>query len=351
MDHLAAGVLVLALAREGDREHVALGARLHQVDARVLHRDLRAEVAVHPFHGRVAIYERALGHQVEDVGRPVLDGRVAAASVLLDDDLDHRGVERIGRVDGGRAALDVVHERALVADDQRALELTHVLRVDAEVGLQRDLHAHALRHVDERPTRPDRAVQSRELVVRGRDDRAEVLLEELGVIAQRGVRVGEDDALLGELLVQGVVDDLRLVLSRDAGQELALGLGHAQPVVRGLDVRRQVLPARGLLVGRPQVIEDVLEVDHAEVCAPRRHRLLAEDLEGAKPELQHPLRLLLHPRDLLDDLWIQAALGLEDEVLGDGEAVLLLVIGANVDFRYCRHQATSLGSSASPHSE
>src|SRR6185312_14845771 len=101
-----------------------------------------------------------------------------------------------------------------------------------------------------------------------------------------------------------------------------------------------------------EVIEDVLEVDHREVRAPRGHGLLAEDLERAEAQLRHPLRLLLHPRDLLDDLRVQAALGLEHVLLGDEEAVLLLVIGADVDFRYGGHQATSWGfSSAWPHSE
>src|SRR4029077_1509180 len=108
-----------------------------------------------------------------------------------------------------------------------------------------------------------------------------------------------------------------------------------------------------VLVGGLEVIEDVLEVDHREICAPGGHGLLAEDLQRAKPELQHPHRFLLHPRDLFDDLGVQAALGLEHEVFGDEEAVLLLVIAADVDFRYRRHQATSSGfsSSASPHSE
>src|SRR3712207_7218925 len=41
------------------------------------------------------------------------------------------------------AALDVVHVGALVGDDQRPLELAHVLGVDPEVGLQRHLDADA----------------------------------------------------------------------------------------------------------------------------------------------------------------------------------------------------------------
>src|SRR5215218_10953910 len=70
VDDLGAGVLVLAVAREGDREHLAVRALAHQVDARVLHRELGAEVAVDPLHGRVALRDRALRHQVVDVLRP-----------------------------------------------------------------------------------------------------------------------------------------------------------------------------------------------------------------------------------------------------------------------------------------
>jgi hypothetical protein len=78
VDHLGAGVLVLALAREGDGEGLALGVLAHQVDGRVLHGHLGADVAVDPLHGRALVCHGALGDQVVDVVRPVLDGRVAA---------------------------------------------------------------------------------------------------------------------------------------------------------------------------------------------------------------------------------------------------------------------------------
>src|SRR5439155_7994891 len=61
--------------------------------------------------------------------------------------------------------------------------------------------------------------------------------------------------------------------------------------------------------------------------------LLLPDLQRAQPELGHPLRLVLHPRDLLDDLGTQASLGLEDVLLRIEEAVLLLVVIADVDPR------------------
>src|SRR5690606_28617803 len=152
VDHLGPGVLVLALAREGDGEDLTVGARLHEPDRRVLHGEAAAEVAVDPLHAGVAVGDGTLAHQVEDVVRPVLDGRVPAAAVLLDDDLDHRGVEGVRGVHRSGTALDVVHVGALVHDDQRPLELAHVLGVDPEVGLQRLVDVDARRDVDEGAT-------------------------------------------------------------------------------------------------------------------------------------------------------------------------------------------------------
>src|SRR5205814_2576708 len=75
VDHLAARILVLALARERDREHVALGARLHQVDGGVLHRDLG--VVRHDAVGdevRGALDLNVVGH-LRDVGNDRGDRR------------------------------------------------------------------------------------------------------------------------------------------------------------------------------------------------------------------------------------------------------------------------------------
>src|SRR3954451_20226426 len=291
--HLGARVLVLALAGEGDGQRLALGVLAHQVDRRVLHRHLGADVAVDPLHGGALLAGGALGDEVVHVVRPVLDRRVPAAGVLLDDDLDDGRVQRVAGVDRGGAALDVVHVGTFVDDDQGPLELTHVLGVDPEVGLQRDLHVHALRPVDERPARPDAGVQRGELVVAHRDDRPEVLPEQLLVLAQRGVGVEEEDALLLEVLADLVVDDLGLVLRRDTGdQPLLLGLGDAELVVGVLDVGRQLVPGGCLLLRGPHEVLDVVEVDARQVRAPRRHRLLAEQPQALQAQRQHPLRLV-----------------------------------------------------------
>ena len=156
---------------------------------------------------------------------------------------------------------------------------------------------------------------------------AEVLLDDVRVLAQPGVHVQEDDALLLEVLADRVVDDLGLVLGRDTRQELALGLGDAQLVEGVLDIGGNVVPGLlGAALTRAHVVEDVLEVDLVQVGRrPGGHRLLVEDVQRAQAELEHPLRLVLVGRDLLDDLAIQAALRLEDVLLGIAEAVLVVL--------------------------
>ena len=222
-----------------------------------------------------------------------------------------------------------MHLGPFLDDDQGTLELPHVLGVDPEVGLQRDVHLDTGRHVDERPAAPDRRVEGGELVVLDRDDRAEVLLDQVGILAQRRVGVDEDDPLLLEVLPQAVIDDFRLVLRPHAGQELALGLGDAQLVEGVLDLGRHVVPGLALAVGRLHKIADVVEIQLAEVATPVRHGLLAEGVQRLEPELAHPVGLALHLGDLVDNLAREALAAVEGVVIDRvAKAVLVVVLDA-----------------------
>src|SRR4029079_11350338 len=245
------------------------------------------------------------------------------------------GVQGVRRPHRGGAALDVVHVGALVGDDQRPLELAHVLGVDPEVGLQRHLDVHARRHVDERAARPHGAVERGELVVVGRDHRREVLAHEVLVLAQARVHVHEHDALLLDVLAHLVVDDLGLVLGAHAGEELALRLGDAQLVEGALDLLRHVVPRlRGLLGGAHEVVDGVVVDLSQHRRAPGGLRLGEEVLERLQAELAHPLRLVLELGDLLHEA-LREALGRLEGVarLLVVEPELLLVVGIDADQR------------------
>ncbi len=186
-------------------------------------------------------------------------------------------------------------------------------------------------HVDERAAGPDRGVERGQHVVVGRDHGREVLADHVLVLAQRRVHVEELDAQLLEVLADLVVDDLGLVLSADAGQEAALGLGDAELVERVLDVVGDVVPARLRALGGADEVVDVVEVDLVEIGAPLRHRAGEEVVERLQPEVAHPLRLVLVLGDVLDELAAEPLRRLVDVAgLGIVEAELRLVVLVDV---------------------
>ncbi len=83
-----------------------------------------------------------------------------------------------------RAAFHVGHFRAFIGDDERALELAKIFRVDAEISLEWMFHFHAGRHVNERATAEHGGIQGTEFVVADRDDLAEPFPENLGMILE-----------------------------------------------------------------------------------------------------------------------------------------------------------------------
>src|SRR5439155_529376 len=302
VDDLGARVLVDALAGDADVEVVGARALAEQERARVEHHVLGAHRAADPLHRALGLDDRALGVEVVDVLGPVLDRRVARLGALLDEDLDDRGVHRVDAVGLRGAALDVVHVRAFVGDDQRVLEGALAGALHAEVGLQRQVARDALGDVDEGTARPDGAVQRGELVVLRRDALGhEVLLDELGVLRDRRVHRAEEDALLGVLLLEALVDRLLAPDADDSRVVLALGLRDPDVLVGLLHLLRNVVPAV-VTAGRRRGVEDqVVEVQTREVDAPGGDRLALEDLERFQALRAHPVGLALDLRELLDD--------------------------------------------------
>src|ERR1044071_6492954 len=237
VNHLRAGVGLLRVVRLRHRVELADGVVPLEDARRVLPRNRRAGLDLRPRNLRVAAAARAaLRHEVVNaalallVARvPVLHRRILNLRVVQRDEF-HDGRVQLVLVELRRgAAFEIGDVCALLRDDERALELAGLLVVDAEVGRKLHRAADALRHEDEGAVREDRAVQSREVVVADGYDRAEVLLDEFGVIPNRIGEGAEDDAVLLELLlvgrrdrdrvedgVHGDVRELLLLVQRDA---------------------------------------------------------------------------------------------------------------------------------------
>ena len=198
VDHFRAGVLMLTVVGERDGKNFAARFAAFHDHARIFHREARADVAIDPFHFRVFVGEPALGHEIEDVDRPVLDGDVLKFRAFQRDQLDDRAVQSGGIKFRRSAALHVGQLRAFIADDEGALELAEILGVDAEVSLQRMLHFHARWHVNKRSAAENGGVQRAEFVVADRDDFAEPFPENLRMILQSFGRSDENHALFAD---------------------------------------------------------------------------------------------------------------------------------------------------------
>ena len=136
MNHFRAGILVLTCAGISDRQHFASGFWSHQIHARVLHGQFRADVAIDPLHVALGFDTGTLGDQVVHIWRPVLDRRIRHVRTWLDNDLHDRRMQRIVGVHRCRTTFDVMHLGTFIGNDQRAFKLSGIFAIDTEVGLK-----------------------------------------------------------------------------------------------------------------------------------------------------------------------------------------------------------------------
>ena len=318
VNHLRAGVGLLAVVRQRDGVEFALRIVAQQNAARILPGDGGASFDLRPRDfGVRAFAKAALGDEVEDAalavlvaGIPVLDGAVFDLRALHRDEFDDGGVELVFVAHRGGATFEIAHEGTFVRDDERALELAGVRGLDAEVGGQLHRAADALGDVAEGTVGEDGGVQGGVEVVRVRHDGAEIFLDEVGVMRDGLGERTEDDALLGQLSLEGRGDrnavhdgvhghagETLLLVERDA--ELVEGLAQL-----GVHLIERV--ERLLLLGRGVVADGLvirLRVSHV------RPLRLGECLPVAKsfqPPLGKPRRLVLLGGDETDGVFAQA---------------------------------------------
>ena len=316
---------MLAVVGKGDGEHFATSAFTLQHDARILHGQAGADVAVDPLHFSAFVGHAALSHEVKDIGRPILHGDVLDLGVLQCDQLDHCAVERSGFELRRSAAFHVGDLGVFVGDNERALELSEVFCVDPEVSLQGLLELHALGHVDEAAARESGAIQRREFVVGSRDDFAEVGAEDLRVFGEALGRTDEDDALLFEVFLHAGVGGFGVELRFHAGEEFTLLLGDAETLERFLHIVGHIVPGAGGHLPFGEVIADLVEIDilQVRVRPVGRHGFLLEDFERLEAKLANPIRIVFDVADVFDGVFGEANACIEFIVLRILEVSLL----------------------------
>ena len=321
VDHLGTGVLVLAGVGEGDGDDFTAGAFAFHDDARVLHGEAGADVAVDPADFGVFVGDAAFGDEVEDVGAPVLHSDVLDFGAFHGDEFDDGGVEGGGFEFGCGATFHVHDFGAFIGDDEGALELAELLGVDAEVGLQRVADFDAFGDVDEGAAGEDGAVEGAEFVVGGGDDFAEPGAEDLGVFVEAFGRVDEDDALVFEDFFDVGVGGFGVVLGFDTGEEFAFLLRDAEAFEGALDVFGDFVPGALGFLAVGEVVAEFFEVDVLQVLGGpvSGHGFGVEDVEGLVAELADPVGVVFDIADVVHGAGADAEAGVEFVPLGEGE--------------------------------
>ena len=112
-------------------------------------------------------------------------------------------MELIGVEHRSRATLQIAHGSAFFGHDQGALELTRIPRVDSEVGREFHRALHSLRDEHEGAVAEHRGVERRKKIVIGGHHRAQVSLNQVGMILDRFTDRAEDHAMLSQLSPEG----------------------------------------------------------------------------------------------------------------------------------------------------
>ena len=202
---------------------------------------------------------------------------------------------------GRGAAFQIADIATFVGDDQGALELARLRGIDAEIGGELHRAAHALGHIDKSTVGKHRRVQGGEEIVRHRHHCAQILLHQVGMVADRFGDRAEDHPRLVKLVLEGGGDRNAVEhrVHRHAGQRHLLVQRNAQLLVGlqqlGIDFIQRLFQRR--VLGRGIIIGGLI-VDLG-IMHPRPIRLLHGQpaLERAQPPFQHPFRLALLGRN------------------------------------------------------
>ena len=264
--------------------------------------------------GVFAAQMTAFGHEVEHtafaigIARiPVLHGGILHLGIGIDHNLNDGGMELVFIAHGGGAAFEIRHVAALVANDEGALKLPSVARVDAEVGGEFHRTAHAFGDKDKRTIGEDSRVEGSEVVVAIGDNAAQVFAHEFGIFLDGFRKTAENDALLLKALFEGGLDAHRVHhgINGYSCQCHALVEGDAE-LVEGFHQLRVNLLLVVLLFRRVGIIRDGLVVDFGQThVRPIGLRERLPVAKGGESELQQPFGFFLFGADLADDVFRQ----------------------------------------------
>lgn len=259
---------------------------------------------------------------------PVLHCGVFHLGVFLHHNLDNGGMKLVFVAHRSGATFEIRDVTTVVADNEGALKLSRVSRVDAEIGGEFHRTANTARNINEGTVGEDGTVERSEIIVAIGNDRAKVFAHEFRIFSHGLTDGAEDDALFLQFLLEGGFDrhgvhhginghtrECQTLMKRDA------------EFVEGFHQFGVYLFAAFLLLflGRVGIIRDGLIVDLWQVDVSPFGLLQCEPIAiGLQAEVEQPFWFAFLRGDETNDIFIEASL---DDFRMDigGEAVFVFL--------------------------
>ena len=234
-----------------------------------------------------------------------------------------------------RTTFQIGNVSIVIGHNQCTFKLPCTLRIDAEVGGQLHGATHTFGDVNKRSVGENSGVKRSKEIVAVRNNRAQVLLHQIGMLADGFTHRAKDDAFLHQCFLESSLyrDGVHHGIHGHAAQCHLLLQGNAQ-FIEGFDqFRIHFVHTLGtfLLLSRVGIVRDglIVNLGNAEV-SPCGHLQCQPVAVSLQAELQHPVGLTLLLGDKTDNVFVQALLDDIGMHVG-GEAIFVLLLREFLD--------------------
>ena len=109
------------------------------------------------------------------------------------------------------------------------------------------------------------------------------------------------------MFLNRVIDHLGFILRAESRQKFTLRFRHAEFIEGALDIVGNIFPGFLAFLHRLDVVENILQIQRRKIGSPSWHGPLEKMIERLQAEVEHPLRLAFHARDIFHNLTAQTS--------------------------------------------
>ena len=309
MNHAGTSIQILPLGSKGHTGKFTAGIFSVENTARIKHGHMGTKGTRHPFNNAILFHQGPLGVQVHHIPRPVFNCGITQSGTLPHIQLYTASMKIGNIIFWCTAALNKMKAGIFFQNNQGMLKLTSPCRIQAEIGLQGNVHMNSLWHINKGAARPYSSMKSSKFMVFRRNQLHKMFLHQLLMLSQGSFHISIHHTLLGEIFLNAVIYHLRIILSTYTCQRSLLCLWNTQTVKGGFDILWYILPFASHLSIRLYIGNNFIHIQLRQIRPPGRQSHVVIYLQSLQAPFQHPLGIMLPDRYIPHYIFSKSFLG------------------------------------------